>query len=479
MRRIAAAFALVLVCSVRGVGAQPASPAPPAGDSIAAAVDAAAAKIVAQGHVPGLAIAVERAGRVVLERGYGVADVATKSPVTPQTHFEIGSITKQFTAACILQLAEAGKLSLDDHLGTYVSDYFVGRGVTIRQLLEHQSGIPEYLDGPDVVSDAGSKPATYASILARVSAKPLDFAPGTRWKYSNTNYVLLGRVIEVAAKMPYEQYVRAHVFEPAGMTQSGFIADEKTLVPMATGYRGTLRGAEKAPPLRDDWAWSAGAIVSTVGDLLKWDDALLAGKIVSPADVAAMRANAPLADGKPSGYGYGWITDALDGHPRVWHNGETFGFYALNETFPADGEAIVVLSNATLPAADTLVQTAFAATHADVTAPEAVVTPAPGEDKAITSRALDTLRQIESGDVDRSRLTEKMSAALTPELLAGVKEQFAPIGMPQSVVFTGKRTLDDGETVYTYRATFATISLNIIMSLDAQGKIAGYLLRPL
>jgi CubicO group peptidase (beta-lactamase class C family) len=467
--------------------ATPARPAPLAPDpavstaavpapiaSVAAALDAAAEKLVGTKHVPGIAVAVAEHGAIVFERGYGTADVAKKTPVTVDTRFEIGSVTKQVTAACILQLARAGKLSLDDHLGTFVPDYFIGRGVTVRQLLAQTSGIPEYLDGPDAVAAAGAQPATAASLLARVSAQPLEFAPGTAWKYSNTNYILLGRIVEVASREPYERYVREHVFAPAGMTESGFIADEPTLPEMARGYAPDAAGVEPAPPFRDDWAWSAGAIVSTVGDVVKWDDALLAGKIVALQDVALMRTAAPLGGGVSSAYGFGWIVDSLGGHVRIWHNGGTFGFHSVNATFPKDDQEIVVLENSDSADAEALATTAFSAMHPDVAS--ALTTAAAGEDQKVTARLREWLRRFETGDVDRGQLTDKMSTALTPDLIAKTKSQFATLGDPQTLVYKGS-TAESGDTVYTYFADFAVGKIRIVMALDAAGKIDGYFLR--
>jgi CubicO group peptidase (beta-lactamase class C family) len=477
MIRIAWASVVLAFATSFGVAfadAPPPSSSPmPAADPIAAAADAVAAKLIAGKHVPGAAIGVSRGGTVVFERGYGYADVAKRIPVTVDTRFEIGSVTKQFTAACIMQLVEAGKLSLDDHLGTFVSDYFIGRGVTVRQLLAQQSGIPEYLEGPDAVTAAGSQPATYATLLARVSATPLEFAPGTRYKYSNTNYILLGRIVEVASGEPYERYVREHIFAPAGMTQSAFISDESSIPPMAKAYAATPSGFEPAPPLRDDWATSAGAIVSTVGDMLKWDAALLGGKIVKPADVALMRTDAKTVDGTATGYAFGWLVDAVGGHPRIWHNGATFGFHAVNETFPTEGEAIVVLVNSTV-FVEGEIAPIFAATHPDAAPP---TTAAAGELPAVTARVRDWLRRFETGDIDRSQLNDTMNKALNQDLIDASKAQLGPLGTPESLVYRGKVDAD-GSTVYVYVATFSQGTFRILMSLDATGKISGYRLVP-
>jgi CubicO group peptidase (beta-lactamase class C family) len=475
MIRIAWASAVLAFATSFGVAlADVPAPSPaPAADPIAAAADAVAAKLIAGKHVPGVAIGVSSGGTVVFERGYGYADVAKKIPVTPETHFEIGSVTKQFTAACIMQLVEAGKLSLDDHLGTFVSDYFIGRGVTVRQLLTQQSGIPDYLQGPDAVAAAGTQPATYATLLARVSATPLEFAPGTRYKYSNTNYILLGRIVEVASGEPYERYVREHIFAPAGMTESAFIGDESSIPSMAKAYASTPSGFAPAPPLRDDWATSAGAIVSTVGDILKWDAALLAGKIVKPADVTLMRADATTVDGTTTGYGFGWLVDAVGGHPRVWHNGATFGFHAVNETFAKEGEAIVVLLNSPVFIEGDIAPL-FAATHPDVAPPTLA---AAGELPAVTARVRDWLRRFETGDIDRSQLSDTMNKALSQDIIDASKAQLGPLGTPESLVYLGKDDAD-GSTYYAYLATFSQGAFRILMSLDTAGKISGYRLVP-
>jgi CubicO group peptidase (beta-lactamase class C family) len=323
------------------------------------------------------------------------------------------------------------------------------------------------------VAAAGTQPATYATLLARVSATPLEFAPGTRYKYSNTNYILLGRIVEVASGEPYERYVREHIFAPAGMTESAFIGDESSIPSMAKAYASTPSGFAPAPPLRDDWATSAGAIVSTVGDILKWDAALLAGKIVKPADVTLMRADATTVDGTTTGYGFGWLVDAVGGHPRVWHNGATFGFHAVNETFAKEGEAIVVLLNSPVFIEGDIAPL-FAATHPDVAPPTLA---AAGELPAVTARVRDWLRRFETGDIDRSQLSDTMNKALSQDIIDASKAQLGPLGTPESLVYLGKDDAD-GSTYYAYLATFSQGAFRILMSLDTAGKISGYRLVP-
>jgi D-alanyl-D-alanine carboxypeptidase len=296
----------------------PSSRADPAPE-LATTVDRAAAELMAREHVPAVAIAVVRHGEVAFERGYGLADVASRAPATVDTRFEIGSITKQFTAACIIQLVRAGKLSLDDPLAKFITDYPAGAAVTVRQMLSHTSGLPEYLDF-EAGHTLAMKPAATANILRHITNQPLNFAPGSAWAYSNTNYLLLGRIVELTAGEPYEEYVREHLFAPAHMTQSGFISDERTLPDMATGYeRAGATGVARAQPIAESWAGGAGAIVSTVGDLAKWNAAVANGTIVAPNDVKLLQTAVTLPDGSRTKYGMGWAVDSLGGHPRVWH----------------------------------------------------------------------------------------------------------------------------------------------------------------
>jgi hypothetical protein len=200
---------------------------------------------------------------------------------------------------------------------------------------------------------------------------------------------------------------------------------------------------------------------------------LLAGKIVSPADVALMRTTAATVDGAPTHYGFGWIVDTAGTHPRVWHNGGTFGFHAINQTFPADDEAIVVLDNSAF-GLEGFAPALFAATHPDAAPP---VESAAGEVAAVRARVREWLHRFETGDIDRSQLTAAMTKSLTPDIVDGAKTQLGPLGEPQSLLYRGV-TNESGSTVYHYRATFAQGTFDITMAVDAAGKIGGYLLTP-
>lgn len=446
----------------------------PEGPALPASVDRAAGELMAKQHVPGVAVAVVKHGAIVYEHGYGYADLSGKVPVTVDTRFEIGSITKQFTAAAIMQLVRAGKLSLDDRLGTFITEYPAGAEVTVRQMLSHTSGLPEYLDY-ELGHEAGTRPASLATILGGIAKTPLAFAPGSRWSYSNTNYLLLGRIIELTANEPYTQYVREHIFEPAHMAQSGFVSEERALPDMAIGYEKTgPTSIGPAKPIAEEWAGGAGAIVSTVGDLAKWNAALASGAIVAPADLSLLQTAATLNDGSKTRYGLGFAVDTFGGHPRIWHNGQSNGFAATSAQFPSDDESIIVLDNLAPSAPGRIMDAIFAAAHPDVTAK--FNTAAPGEDKAVSARVRSWLRRIAAGSIDRSQVSARFAAYLTPPALAFAKQELGPLGPATRIVFRGKTTRD-GTTTYSYNVTFGTDQEAVTVSIDAQDKISGFIFR--
>ncbi len=426
-------------------------------------------------HVPGVAIAVVRHGEVIYERGYGFADVASKRPATVDTRFEIGSITKQFTAACIMQLVRAGKLSLDDRLGTFVTDYPAGAAVTVRQMLSHTSGLPEYLDY-EAGHTLATKPVATASILRRIAKQPLDFAPGSAWAYNNTNYLLLGRIVELTTRESYEQYVREHLFVPANMTQSGFISDERTLPDMASGYeRVGATGVARAQPIAEAWAGGAGAIVSTVGDLAKWNAALANGAIIAPDDVKLLQTAVTLPDGSRTKYGLGWAVDSLGGHPRLWHNGRSNGFSTTNAVFPSDDESIIVLGNLAESTPSRAASLIFRAVHPDVDAK--FNTAAAGEDQTITARVRSWIQQIETGKIDRAGLSKAFGTFMSHPAVEFAQAEFVPLGPVTGLVFRGSRTRGS-TTDYMYNASFGSAQEYIVLSIDARNKIAAFLFKP-
>jgi D-alanyl-D-alanine carboxypeptidase len=435
------------------------------------AIDAAVQKAIAVNKTPAAQVGVVQDGKLVVDDAFGLANLKEGVAATPQTQFEIGSVTKQFTAAAILQLKEQGKLKLSDPLGKYVPEYSQGKAITIEQLLWQVSGVPNYTEVNHFEHIAGTTPGSLDAALKLIAKKPLEFKPGTHWEYSNTNYLLLGGVIARVSHMPWETYIRTHIFEPAGMTHSGFIQDEPQMLDAATGYQRNKKGVyEVAPRLNGPWAGAAGAIVSTVEDMAKWDEAFYGGKIISPQDVALATAAHRLQNGKSTGYGFGWFIDKKDGLTQIAHSGGTFGFASENDYYPKLREFIIVLASDAGPDPQFIAGKTFDALHPELAALDN--TPAAGENPAITALARQWLHMAQTGQVDRSQLTAAFSKDLTPDAIAGAKDALGPMGAPTAFIFRGKTT-ENGITQYEYKVSFKTAAVKMVIGIDKAGKIAG------
>ncbi len=295
-------------------------------------------------HVPGVALGVVLKGKFVKEKGYGLADVERNVPVTTDTVFEIGSITKQFTATAIMLLVDGGKISLDDKISRYRDGLpEAWRAVTIRQLLSHTSGIPDY----EAIMGYGSyrNIMTADQVIALAASKPMDFAPGTQWHYSNTGYFLLTLALEKITNQPYFQFVQAHLLTPLGMTHTRS-SEPRDIIPLrAAGYAFENGRLENRDPIQPTATGGAAMLVSTLGDMAKWGAEILTPTLLREKDYDLMWANTPLADGTPSGYGFGWFVAPKHGHRALEHSGGTAGFTCDMLCLLDDRLVVIVLTN--------------------------------------------------------------------------------------------------------------------------------------
>ena len=314
----------------------------PAGESL----DAYLGTLAAAGRFTG-SVLVARNGARLLSKGYGLADEQSRSPDTPATRYRIGSVTKQFTAAAILLLQERARLGVRDAVCSYVPDCPPAwQGITLHQLLTHSSGIPDYTNLPTFPALIGT-PATEDELIARVKGLPLEFPPGTTWRYSNSGYILLGRVIAAASRQPYADFLQQNVFDVLGMNDTGYDANAPPPPRHATGYL----SPGVRPVLLDTSEFdAAGALYSTVEDLFVWDEALASGRLLSrealePAFTPQIPCPAVgCALATDVGYGYGWFV-ADQGQRYVYHWGRIDGFRSSNGFYPRDRLDVVVLSN--------------------------------------------------------------------------------------------------------------------------------------
>jgi CubicO group peptidase (beta-lactamase class C family) len=279
-----------------------------------------------------------RGGTVIFEKGYGYKNKKENTWNDSNTIFQIGSITKQFTSAIILQLEEKNKLSLQDKLSKYIPDYPNGDQITIEHLLTHTSGVYNYTNDTAFMRKGAFTPISRDSLIATFKDKPLDFHPGDKFSYSNSGYILLGYIIEKVTGESYFQVVRENIFRPLHMDHTGFDFSGLVSADKAIGYMSSAGGLP-APIVDSSVSFAAGAIYTTLGDLYKWDRALYTGDIISPASL--QKAFTPhLAK-----YGYGWMIDSAYGKKMVGHGGGIPGFVSNILRVPEDQTCIIVLDN--------------------------------------------------------------------------------------------------------------------------------------
>ena len=285
-------------------------------------------------------------GGVVLQKGYGLTDRAAGTPNTPDTKFRIGSLTKQFTAAMVLRLVEQGKLKLNGRVGDYLPGYpsAAGRALTLHQLLSHTAGLPEYTAQPAFAA-VSTTPQTPAQLVAMFASLPLNFEPGTKHQYSNSNYVLLGAIIEKVTSKPYAHVFEAQIARPARLRATAYAPTEPADPRRATGYRATPAGLAPAPPIHLSTPFAAGAITSTATDLYRWHQALMGSKVLSAASQRLLFT--PVKEN----YAYGWmvfkvrIGTAPDTVLLQEHNGAVNGFASYLVRVPQRQQCIVLLDN--------------------------------------------------------------------------------------------------------------------------------------
>jgi D-alanyl-D-alanine carboxypeptidase len=338
--------------------------------TLAAQIDAAMTGDVSSGRVAGASVAILRDGKLIFAKGYGRSNLELATPVTRGTVFRIGSLTKQFTAAGVLLLAEQGKLKIDDKLSLYLPKFPRANEVTLRDLLNHTSGVHNFTEGP-VIDKISTSGATVQELVDDIAGQsPLyDFEPGTGWWYSNSNYALLGAVIEKVSGKSWANFMKTEIFSKLGMSDTA-ADDARDIVPgRASGYslvHGNAGQFRNAAFTDMSVPYAAGALRSTAEDLARWNVGLYSGKLLKPASLEMMLAPGRLRNGAenqtaiawpggkafapPPGYVPGPYAFGLEHHSEkgrriVGHDGSIAGFDALMETFVDNGVTIIVLTN--------------------------------------------------------------------------------------------------------------------------------------
>jgi CubicO group peptidase (beta-lactamase class C family) len=419
-------------------------------------------------HIPGAAIAVIKGGRLVKAEGYGLANVELNVPATKETVFEIGSISKQITAAAIMLLVEEGKINTNDKISKYLPTAPESwKNVTVRHLLTHTSGIKSYtgLSGFEL-----TKRLKRDEFIKAIGMHPLEFEPGERYNYSNSGYNLLGFIIEAASGESYWDFLQKRIFKPLGMNRTAN-RDPQFIVPnRADGYEwenGKLVGRDY--DLTD--VFSAGAIVSTVTDLAKWEEALRGETFLKRTSKTQIWTPVVFNNGKPYPYGFGWNVTEFRGHKLFSHGGQTAGFAANISRYVDDNLTVIVLTNL----GDQGLGGTIARGIAKIYLPDISLRAMKEQSRAdakLTNLFQNALRLYLEGKPAASLLTDKTRAALTSERAKLNAKRIASYGAIKNFRLVGSDVSTDRNKIYRYKAETASRIFLWRFELDESGKIS-------
>jgi CubicO group peptidase (beta-lactamase class C family) len=434
-------------------------------DSVGAVVRSETART----HAPGASVVVMRGERVAFAGGFGQANVEWSGPATERTSYVLMSVGKQFTAAAIMRLVERGIVHLDETLGHDLPDAPASwRDATVRQLLGHTSGIPDYVHAPDFMRSLPLDASPW-DLIASVGQRPLEFPSGTRWAYSNTNYILLGLIVERASGLPFATFLREQLFEPLGM-RSTSIDDPAELVPgRAPGYAwvaGALRNEGWVSPTR---MWAAGGVISTAEDLGRWEAAVAGGRLLRRDSWRTMESPASLNGGGTAPYGMGNELDTDHGHRVAGHQGGALGYDATILRFPDDSLSVIVLINLRAGESRRLARrlaTLWLPDLSDASRP-AIVDP----DPAVTARFRAVLEGAATGSVDSLSFDSRGRAQILPTIRRSGPRLVGALGALQRLTLIDRHDTPSGRAL-VYRADHVNGSMTWAIEVDADGKIA-------
>jgi CubicO group peptidase (beta-lactamase class C family) len=425
------------------------------------AIDAAVGRILKSSEVPSASIAVVTDGKLDYAKAYGDQRLDGSAP-NITARYPVASISKQFTAAAILLLVEEGKLSLDDKVAKFLPDLTGADTVTVRELLGHTSGFRDFWP-QDFQFEAMTKPTTPEAIIAHWAKAPLDYTPGTQWQYSNTGYVVAGRIFEKVAKESLQSFEQRRLFKPLGMD---VVLSTTQLAP--SDAHGTTRNAlgpvRPGPNESDGWVFAAGDLAMSPRELAKWNIARLQRSVLKPESWQTQETNVAPADAGHK-YGLGVALDSVGSHQRVQHDGGFTSYLSSNRVYPADRAAITVFINAGFSNSQ----------HAIADAIEAIVF----DDADDTKQARAIFGMLRSGQIDRSKFTGNGNFYFNQTALLDYRTSLASLGEPTSVARRGSKALRGGFTAEVFIFTFADRKLLCILRAEpASGRIEQFSLYP-
>lgn len=455
---------LALVCGLSSLlCAAPVDAAPPS--ALATAIERAAHKVLAETGVPSASIAVISDGRIAFVGAFGDARLSPRLKARKEMLYGIGSISKQFTAAAVLLLAEDGGLKLDDKIARFLPNVPHASEITIRQLLSHTSGYQDYWP-QDYVMSGMIEPTSPDKILARWANQPLDFAPGTRWQYSNTNFVIAGMIVEKVSGMPFMRFLRTRLLEPLGLNHVADLEGAPLGSEQPTGYsRYALGPLHPAPRIGANWLFAMGQLAMTAEDLARWDLALIERRLLKPSSYTELTTEMRLSNGAGARYALGLSVAMEDERHLLHHNGEVSGFCAENQVFPEERVAIVVLTN----------QDATRAHHELATEIKNIlfneVDPTAAKAQA---RDRNIFLGLQHGTIERALFTDNANNYFTPQAVKDFKESLSRFGAPEEFKQTSQHERG-GMLHRVYKVKFASKSLLAWSREMPDGKLEEFL----
>jgi D-alanyl-D-alanine carboxypeptidase len=462
----------VLTLTGHLAGAQTARAAKPL--DFATQIAGIATPVLSSTGVPSASIAIVKDGRIAYTGAFGMARLQPPTPATPEMRYSIGSISKQFTAAAILLLQQEGKLKLDDPVSRYVPGLTRGDEVTIRMLLSHTSGYQDYWP-EDYVMPPMLLAATSQHIIDTWAKKPLDFDPGTKWQYSNTNYVIAGRIVEQLSGEPLFRFLQIRIFTPLQMV-SVYNSDIARLGD--TDPQGYLRYAlgppRPAPKEGPGWMFAAGELAMPASDLALWNISIMNQSLLSAESYKEMLTSVKLKDGTDTHYGLGVFIRQLNGRAALEHGGEVSGFVSDNIVFPVDHAAITVLTNedASSAASEIAKEITPLLLGVDSSAADHAAELALAQAKAIFTG-------LQDGKIDRSLFTANCNAYFSQQAIDDFTASLKPLGAPTSFEQASEQ-LRGGMTFRAFRLGFSDPAKKLVVTTFAMpdGKLEQYLVEP-
>ena len=412
--------------------------------------------------VPSASIAIVQAGAITYLQAYGDGRIEPRAPALPSMRYSIGSISKQFTAAAVLLLAEQGKLSLDDPVSRFVPNLSRGNEVTIRELLSHTSGYQDYWP-QDYVPLCMLQAITADKILDQWARKPLDFDPGTEWQYSNTNFVIAGLIVEKTSGEPLLQFLSEHIFTPLGMKSVMNIDQNRLTETDATGYlRYALGPPRLAPKEGKGWLFAAGELAMPAEDLAKWDISMINQTVLRPASYAQMEKEVVLKNGLGTRYGLGVSVREESGQRAIEHGGEVSGFTAHNLVFPDARIAVVVLVNEdSVDASGDIARKIAALLFREADA---------GKQE---DQSREIFAALQHGKINRALFTDNCNRYFSEQALRDFASSLGPLGSPTEFTQTYRQDRG-GMTFRLFEVHFPNKTVDVWERIMPDGKIEQY-----